>query len=116
MKIKELEYFYDDNDRITLSKDVKPISGIYVLFDKELNVLYVGESQNIRRRIVDHISRNNSNSAIPINKRVCYYFSVESNNKVEMLMVESIFINYLRPKFNHICKFCESDKREGTSE
>lgn len=114
MKIRVLEYFYDNNDRINLSTDVKSICGVYVLFDKDLEVLYVGESQNVRRRIVNHISKNNTNSAVPVGKKICYYMSVECVDKIEMIMVESIFINYMKPKFNAICKFCETKEEDST--
>lgn len=120
MKINRLEYSYDKNDRIKISTDVSKSPGTYILLDKNLNVLYIGESKNFRSRLTAHISKNNTgrninpkkgdygfNTYLPLNI-VDYYIFIESDNVMERQMIESFFVNYFSPKFNRICGNCES--------
>ena len=120
MKIHKLEYSYDKNDRISVSKDVKDIPGVYILYDKDLKVIYIGESKNVRSRITAHISKNNSgrnenpikgdygfNTYLPLNV-ITHYSSIEIETITERQMVESFLINYFQPKFNRVCSFCEN--------
>lgn len=122
MKIEKLEYSYDKNDRIKISENVSKSPGTYVLFDKNLEVLYIGESKNFRSRLTAHISKNNTgrnvnpkkgdygfNTYLPLNV-VEYYLFIKSDNVMERQMIESFLINYLFPKFNRICSFCENNK------
>jgi excinuclease UvrABC nuclease subunit len=126
MKIHRLEYSYDKNDRISISKDIKSAQGVYALLDKNLEVLYIGETINFRQRLNCHISKNNTsrkldpspgqfgfNTYLPLNI-VDYYIFIPSGDKLERLMIESFIIKYFSPKFNRICLNCESDTTEAT--
>jgi len=124
MKILKVEYSYDKNDRINLSKDIPKSPGTYILFDKNLSVLYIGESKNFRSRLTSHISKNNTgrninpqkgdygfNTYLPLNI-VDYYILIKSDNVIERQMIESFLIYFLSPKFNRICMNCENKYKE----
>jgi len=123
-QVKKLEYFYDNNDRINISNEVKNIGGVYVLFDNNLNVLYIGETKNFRLRLSSHISKNNNSrqvtpshgdyrysSSIPLNI-ITHYILIESEDKLEREMIESFLVKYLFPKFNRICISYKNDEDE----
>jgi len=40
---------------------VKSKSGVYVLYDKKLNVLYIGESDNLQKEFVKYVDTNFEN-------------------------------------------------------
>ncbi len=42
---------------------VKSKSGVYVLYDKKLNVLYIGESDNLKKEFVKYVDTNFENDA-----------------------------------------------------
>ncbi len=42
---------------------VKSKSGVYVLYDKKLNVLYIGESDNLQKEFVKYVDTNFENDA-----------------------------------------------------
>ena len=122
MKIHRLEYSYGKNDRIKISDEVKSVPGVYVLFDKDLRVLYIGETIDFRQRLNCHISKNNKqrnpnpekgdygfNTYLPLNI-VDYYLFIECDDKSEKQMIEAFLINYFSPKFNRNCSFCEKNE------
>ncbi len=40
---------------------VKPKPGVYVLYDKKLNALYIGESDNLQKEFVKYVDTNFEN-------------------------------------------------------
>jgi len=42
---------------------VKSKSGVYVLYDKKLNVLYIGESDNLQKEFTKYVDTNFENDA-----------------------------------------------------
>ena len=63
--------------------------GVYFLFDKE-EIVYVGKSTNIFKRILDHRRGRKFDSW-------AYY---ELNSKLEVSILEFYFIYKLQPKYN----------------
>lgn len=90
---------------------IKEIAGVYLLYDKGYDIIYVGRTINLRQRLWAHTSPNNSkydrdnkygaSSMIPRGEAV-YYSFIEIENKEERAMVEHIFIYYLKPKYNKV--------------
>lgn len=68
------------------------IEGVYLLFDSEENLIYVGQSNNISRRLINH-SRNK-------NKNWSYSYVIPIDYQQHRLFTESILIKYLKPKNN----------------
>lgn len=72
--------------------------GIYRMFDIDNNVIYVGKSNDLHRRLHEHYSKK-SNTAYFIDQVVKHEVIFE-NNPVFQTLLESIFIAYHQPKFN----------------
>lgn len=90
--------------------------GVYFIFDKDSNLIYIGESGATRRssdskwglkdRLKQHISENDSGrqdfnvSAETVRNE--YYFSyIELADNKDISNLEAHFINMYKPKFNN---------------
>jgi hypothetical protein len=82
-------------------EDVRKIpkeTGVYVMLDSKNRVLYVGESNDIRRRIQTHICKGSSSA---FKNEVAYIGVVVSElNRYERILLESLLILELEPSHN----------------
>jgi excinuclease ABC subunit C len=72
--------------------------GIYRMFNAAKEVVYVGKSNNIHRRMLQHLGKD-TNTAYFIDEIVFIECFVE-NDPVHQTMLEGIFIAYHEPKYN----------------
>jgi DNA polymerase-3 subunit epsilon len=72
--------------------------GIYRMFNDSGEVIYVGKSGNLRRRIDDHLDRR-THTAYFMDEVARIEWHKEPDPVFETLL-ESIFIAYHNPKFN----------------
>lgn len=72
--------------------------GIYRMYNAENEVIYVGKSNDIHRRLLQHIGKR-SNTAYFIEQatRIEYHIN---NDPVYQTMLEGLFIAYHSPKYN----------------
>jgi len=82
--------------------------GIYRMYDQTGEIIYVGKSNNIHRRLLQHIGRR-TNSAYFIDQVVRIEYFVESS-PIFQTMLEGIFIAYHTPKFNDEVKEAKGEK------
>jgi len=72
--------------------------GIYRMFDVNKNVIYVGKSNDLHRRLHEHYSkRSNTNYFID---EVVKHEVIFENDPVFQTLLEGIFIAYHQPKYN----------------
>jgi GIY-YIG catalytic domain len=82
--------------------------GIYRMYDSDNIIIYVGKSNDIHRRLLQHIGkRTNSAYFIDQVKRIEYFIE---NNPIYQTMLEGIFIAYHTPKFNDEVKDAEKNE------
>lgn len=79
-------------------KDKNIDGGIYRMYDRNGQVVYVGKSGNLKRRIQEHIHRR-SHTAYFMDGVVKIEWHQEPDPVYETLL-EAIFIAYHLPKFN----------------
>ena len=97
------------NDFIGYSRNRKIYNGfgLYFLFDKNYNLLYIGYSHNVRNRIKKHID-GNTNSKYFYNE--INYVHIYPDNEFDELRntfkikentdIEFFLIKYFNPKYN----------------
>lgn len=115
MKIKKLNFETDKFGRTILEKNIRDLSGIYLLFSGNLELLYIGQTTKFRNRLWSHVSKNNSKrnsnakagdwgytSSLELDS-VKYFHFIEIDSRTEKDMVENMLIYALRPKLNRIC-------------
>jgi excinuclease UvrABC nuclease subunit len=72
--------------------------GIYRMFDLNNQVIYVGKSVDLHRRLHEHYSKR-SNTDYFIDE-VTRHEVIFENNPVHLTLLESIFIAFHQPKYN----------------
>lgn len=72
--------------------------GIYRMYDETGEIVYVGKSNDLHRRLLQHIGKR-TNTAYFIDEVRKIEFYVE-NSPIYQTMLEGIFIAYHTPKYN----------------
>lgn len=72
--------------------------GIYRMFDGSGKVVYVGKSQDLHRRLHQHIGKD-TNTAYFIDEVKKYEWTTEPDPVYQNLL-EAVFMAYHRPKYN----------------
>lgn len=94
----EHEHFKNSAEEIAAEAANKFGGGIYRMYDKQGKIIYVGKSNDIHRRLLQHIGKR-TNSAYFIDEVDFIEFHV-NNDPAFQTMLEGIFIAYHEPKFN----------------
>lgn len=82
------------------------ISGVYIFYDNNKNPIYVGISNNIERRVKEHIRGRGGVSSflgvqqIDLNMSLVSSFEIKIMNMEEARIFESDFIKKNNPMFN----------------
>jgi len=116
MEILPMNYIEDEHGRIIIDKEIKDISGIYLLFDKDLSLLYIGQTKKLRNRIWAHVAKTNCSrndnpqvgdwnhqSKLKLGS-VKYYSFIKANGRRLKDMIEYTLISILNPKINSFCE------------
>lgn len=88
--LDKFEFTKDNFNKIN-NKD----SGIYFFFDKYRELIYVGSSKTLRKRLLSHIN-GQSHKEIPTK-----YFSYILLEEEYIRLVESYFITLYKPNYNN---------------
>lgn len=91
------------NKFLNIIEDLKNITGIYYIYNKDGIIIYIGKSKNIKNRVNQHLTgltKKSINIQLEINS-----VSYEScGNELIALLKESEEIKLHKPKFNKILK------------
>lgn len=96
---------------LELPKDVKKIpkkSGIYIFYDENEEVIYVGKTQELYKRTIQHLP---SDSRFPWGKYIPWSFIDRNIKKVKFMnfilvpldsldIIERCLIEFFKPKYN----------------
>jgi excinuclease ABC subunit C len=91
-KIRKLKFSPIDMEQVDTG------GGVYRMYDKSKQVIYVGKSQNLHRRLLQHIGKD-TNTAYFIDevKKIEWF---KNDDPVLQTLLEGIFIAYHTPKYN----------------
>src|SRR5215204_3763623 len=70
--------------------------GVYLFYDRDGELLYVGKARSIRKRIASHFSGGNTR----LTSRIDRIESLVTVNEAEALLTEQSFVKRHRPRFN----------------
>jgi len=88
---------------------IKKISAVYLLFDKEMELIYVGVSKDIRTRLQQHTSINARREVNGIDSRyttkipyntVKFYAYIEETDEEKRKFIEQGLVYFFNPKYN----------------
>jgi DNA polymerase-3 subunit epsilon len=99
---KDTYSFNDLNPAVnsTLINTLPEKTGVYYFHNEKGDILYIGKSKNIRKRVISHLSNNKLRKAIEL-KNSLYDISYElTGSELIALLKESEEIKHHRPLFN----------------
>jgi len=92
---------------LSISDSIKRVPGIYALWNESKGKLYIGSSQNVKQRIINHRSKLRNNSHINSDMQVDYN---DGDTFYAFCVLELPGIENLRFYENYAIKKFESDK------
>lgn len=102
--INELNIDEQPFNNVDEIRNISEKCGIYMFYDKDYNLLYVGKTSNLKNRINQHIIKNSDNTK-SISSEFFYYKSFEVEDNLTAGILELYYINVLKPKYNQISVF-----------
>ena len=80
-------------------------SGVYIMRDKDDNILYVGKAISLKRRVKQYFTKNNkTNRILKMVSLIDHFEYIVTDNEAEALILECNLIKKNRPKFNVLLK------------
>ena len=79
--------------------------GVYIMHDKDGNIIYVGKAVSLRNRVRQYFRKNNKTARIEKMVSLISYFEyIVVDNEAEALILECNLIKKNKPKFNVLLK------------
>ena len=78
--------------------------GVYYLINENGEIIYIGKSNNIRKRILSHFNNKQSRKALELRNSISDISFEETGNELIALLLESDEIKKLQPFFNRAQK------------
>lgn len=79
---------------------IKNKVGIYKLFDENFELLYIGKSIHIKKRIEQHLRNNKTKKGLELRERIVHVKMEETGSELIALLLESQEIKQHQPYFN----------------
>ena len=101
--IRNMPKLQMDTKLVQLLEGLPGITGVYYLHNSEGEIIYIGKSKNIRKRVTQHFTSENRKS-LEIQKEVASVSFEATGNELNALLKENEEIKRNRPKFNKALK------------
>lgn len=100
--VKNLSHTFNDKLRGLIS-DLPKTTGVYYMYNKEGEIIYIGKSKNIKKRVNQHFTNNNKKSKALQKKVDRITYEITGSEMIALLM-ENDEIKRHKPKYNHALK------------
>ncbi|MBN2682001.1 MAG: GIY-YIG nuclease family protein [Bacteroidales bacterium] len=84
----------------SLLTDLPEDAGVYYFHNEQNDVIYVGKSKNIRKRVLQHLSNTNSKRAMEMKNSIADISFEITGSELIALLLESNDIKQIKPKYN----------------
>lgn len=84
----------------TLIDELPEQAGVYYFYDKDAKLIYIGKSNNIKSRVLQHLNNNSSRKAIEMKQQIADIDYRLTGNELIALLLESDEIKKHKPLFN----------------
>ena len=95
-------------NKFNIEEEIKKLPskpGVYIMHDKNNNIIYVGKAISLKRRVTSYFRKTNKTERIKKMVSLVDYFEyIVVNNEAEALILECNLIKKYRPKFNVLLK------------
>ncbi|MEK7473946.1 MAG: GIY-YIG nuclease family protein [Patescibacteria group bacterium] len=86
------------------NKELPDVPGVYLMKDKNGNVIYVGKAASLKRRVKQHFDRPHGPHIPEMTKQVVEIDYIEKPTALEALILEANLIKHYWPKYNVLQK------------
>jgi DNA polymerase III subunit epsilon len=83
-----------------LFKKLPEEAGVYYFYNKDLELIYIGKSRNIKRRVLSHFSNSTTAKALQMRSQIADVSYEITGNELIALLRESHEIKKFKPLFN----------------
>ncbi len=84
----------------TLIDELPEQAGVYYFYDKDAKLIYIGKSNNIKSRVLQHLNNNSSRKAIEMKQQIADIDYRLTGNELIALLLESDEIKKHKPLYN----------------
>ena len=88
----------------TLISNLKHLPGVYLMHDKDDNIIYVGKAKDLYKRVSQYFLRPQSGKAFKMVTNVEYFETIITANEKEALVLEMNLIQKYYPRYNILLK------------
>ncbi len=101
---KVLKYHPSTNQYEYKNDEIPKVGGVYFIFNKNDEIVYIGTSSNIQKRIASHLGKNKNKYAGITNKDDIQMISFIESYKLlqDRHIVERFYIDKYKPKYNDV--------------
>ena len=93
------------NEKIkTLIANLKHLPGVYLMHDKDDNIIYVGKAKDLFKRVSQYFLRPQSGKVFKMVSNVDYFETIITANEKEALVLEMNLIQKYYPRYNILLK------------
>ena len=93
------------NEKIkTLIANLKHLPGVYLMHDKDDNIIYVGKAKDLFKRVSQYFLRPQSGKVFKMVSNVDYFETIITANEKEALVLEMNLIQKYYPRYNVLLK------------
>ena len=93
------------NEKIkTLINNLKHLPGVYLMHDKDDNIIYVGKAKDLYKRVSQYFLRPQSGKVFKMVSNVDYFETIITANEKEALVLEMNLIQKHYPRYNVLLK------------
>jgi DNA polymerase-3 subunit epsilon len=79
-------------------------AGVYYFLNEQNDIIYIGKSSNIRKRVLSHFAEGKSHKTIAMNREVCDINYELTGSELVALLLESDEIKKHKPRYNRSLK------------
>lgn len=88
----------------TLIANLKHLPGVYLMHDKDDNIIYVGKAKDLYKRVSQYFLRPQSGKVFKMVTNVDYFETIITANEKEALVLEMNLIQKYYPRYNILLK------------
>lgn len=88
----------------TLIHNLKHLPGVYLMYDQEGTVIYVGKAKDLQKRVSQYFLRPQSGKVFKMVTMVDHFDTIITANEKEALVLEMNLIHQYYPRFNILLK------------
>ncbi len=86
-------------------KSIPETTGVYIMYSKEGEVIYIGKSINLRNRVKSYFySKNHSKRIKKLVEKIAKIDYITTSNEIEALLLEATLIKRHKPRYNILMK------------